>query len=211
MNEKLYNKCKSKGLKFTHVAEVGVYLPETSNILNFIRDGIKSTLVEADPEYVMKIKEYFDSYSNVNLYPFAVWDKNGFINLNKASSSSFVDELQASPAIMNDKFISNENNKISVEAKTFDNIDDGTIDLLSVDIEGGEWFVIKHLVSKPDVISIETHWKNYSNPYLKEISEWMSVNDYQIWYIDKSDTVYFKNELFKLNVLEKAELKLKGK
>lgn len=211
MNEKLYNKCKSKGLKFTHVAEVGVYLPETSNILNFIRDGIKSTLVEADPEYVMKIKEYFDSYSNVNLYPYAVWDKNGFINLNKANSSSFVDELEASPAIMNDKFISNDNNKISVEAKTFDKIDDGTIELLSVDIEGGEWFVLKHLVSRPDVVSIETHWKNYSNPYLKEINKWMSDNGYQIWYIDKSDTVYFKNELFKMTVLEKAELKLKGK
>ncbi|MBK8554209.1 MAG: FkbM family methyltransferase [Ignavibacteria bacterium] len=90
-------------------------------------------------------------------------------------------------------------------------MDDGTIDLLSVDIEGGEWFVVKHLVSRPDVISIETHWKNYSNPYLKEINEWMSDNDYQIWYIDKSDTVYFKNNLFKLTVLEKAELKFKGK
>ncbi|MBK8554210.1 MAG: hypothetical protein IPL53_25440 [Ignavibacteria bacterium] len=117
MNEKLYNKCKSKGLKFTHVAEVGVYLPETSNILNFIRDGIKSTLVEADPEYVTKIKEYFDAYTNIILYPFAVWDKNGFINLNKANSSSFVDELESSPAIIKDKFISNDNNKISVEAR----------------------------------------------------------------------------------------------
>ena len=78
-----------------------------------------------------------------------MWDKNGFINLNKADSSSFVDELGSSPAIVNDKYVSNDNKKISVEAKTFDKIDDGTIELLSVDIEGGEWFVLKYLLSRP--------------------------------------------------------------
>jgi FkbM family methyltransferase len=208
LNEKLYNKCKSKGLKFNHVAEVGVYLPETSNILNFIKDGIKATLVEADPEYVSKIKEYFKTYNNITLIPYAVWDRNGFITLNKANSSTFVDELKVSPAIVNDNFISNENNKIKVQAKVFDEIDDGTIELLSVDIEGGEWFVIKHLKSRPDIISIETHWKNYSNPYINEIKSWMEQNNYKVWYIDKSDTVYMKRGLFELNGFEKLTLKL---
>jgi FkbM family methyltransferase len=211
LNEKLYNKCKSKGLNIKHAAEVGVYLPETSNILKFIEDGINATLVEADPDYVLKIKEYFRSFGQVRIYPFAVWDKSGFITLNKASSSSFVDGLSASPAIVNDKYISDSENKITVEAKIFSEIDDGTIDLLSVDIEGGEWFVIKHLISKPDVISIETHWKNYTNPYLKEINEWMNKNGYKIWYIDKSDTVYFKDNLFTLTPLEKIGNKIKGK
>lgn len=211
MNEKLYNKCKSKGLNIKHAAEVGVYLPETSNILKFIEDGIKATLVEADPDYVLKIKEYFKSFDQVRIYPFAVWDKSGYITLNKASSSSFVDELSASPAIVNDKYISDSESKITVEAKIFSEIDDGTIDLLSVDIEGGEWFVIKNLISKPDIISIETHWKNYTNPYIKEINDWMDKNGYKIWYIDKSDTVYYKDNLFTLTPLEKIENKIKGK
>ena len=211
MNEKLYNKCKSKGLIIKHAAEVGVYLPETSNILKFIEDGIKATLVEADPEYVLKIKEYFKSFDQVNVYPFAVWDKSGYITLNKASSSTFVDELSASPAIINDNYVSNSGNKINVESKTFDEIDDGTIDLLSVDIEGGEWFVIKHLKSKPDVISIETHWKNYSNPYLREINDWMNEHGYNVWYVDRSDTVFFKTNLFELTPFEKIGNKIKGK
>lgn len=211
MNEKLYNKCTSKGLIFKHAAEVGVYLPETSNILKFIEDGIRATLVEADPEYVIKIREYFRSFDQVTIYPFAVWDKSGMITLNKASSSSFVDELSSSPAIMNDNYVSDSENKINVEAKTFDEIDDGTIDLLSVDIEGGEWFVIKHLKSKPGVISIETHWKNYSNPYLKEIYGWMNKHGYKVWYVDKSDTVFFKTKLFELTPFEKIGNKIKGK
>ena len=211
LNEKLYNKCRSRNLKIIHAAEVGVYLPETSNILKFIEDGIKATLVEADPEYVLKIKEYFRAFSNVTIFPFAVWDRSGFIILNKAESSTFAEELITSPAIVNDKYISDSEKKITVVAKTFDEIDDGTIDLLSVDIEGGEWYVIKHLVSKPDVISIETHWKNYSNPFLNEINSWMENNNYSIWYIDKSDTVYFKNSLFELSPFEKIENKLKGR
>ena len=211
MNDKLYNKCQRKGLNFNHVAEIGVYLPETSNILNFIKDGVKATLVEADPDYVLKISEYFNSFVNVNLIQAAVWDTNGFVILNKAESSSFVDELKSSPAIINDQYVATDSNKISVESITFDKIDDGTIDLISVDIEGGEWFVLKHLVSKPDVISIETHGKNYSNPYLTEIKDWMSKNNYQIWYTEKSDTVYIKNKLIELTAFEKIQLKLKSK
>lgn len=211
MNEKLYNKCTSKGLIIKHAAEVGVYLPETSNILKFIEDGIRATLVEADPEYVLKIREYFRSFDQVTVYPYAVWDKSGFITLNKASSSSFVDELSASPAILNDNYVSDLEKKIKVEAKTFDEIDDGTIDLLSVDIEGGEWYVIKHLKSKPDVISIETHWKNYSNPYLREINDWMNEHGYNVWYVDRSDTVFFKTNLFELTPFEKIGNKFKGK
>lgn len=112
---------------------------------------------------------------------------------------------------MNDNYVSDSENKINVEAKTFDEIDDGTIDLLSVDIEGGEWFVIKHLKSKPGVISIETHWKNYSNPYLKEIYGWMNKHGYKVWYVDKSDTVFFKTKLFELTPFEKIGNKIKGK
>lgn len=210
MNEKLYNKCRGKDIKIKHAAEVGVYLPETSNILKFIEDGIKATLVEADPEYVKKNREYFRTFSNVEIYPYAVWDKSGFIKLNKAESSTFAEGLTSSPAIVNDKYISDTVNMITVEAKTFDEIDDGSIDLLSVDIEGGEWYVIKHLVSRPDVISIETHWKNYSNPFLKEIYDWMTENDYGVWYKDKSDTVFYKKNLFELSSFEIIGNRIKG-
>ena len=39
----------------------------------------------------------------------------------------------------------------------------------------------------------------------------MKKNNYDIWYIDKSDTVYFKHNLFDLTAFEKIGLKFKGK
>lgn len=195
-NKLIYTRLKKRNIQFKHVCEVGVYLPETSNIIDFIKDGVKATLVEADPDTVKKIKEYFSGYS-IKVWPVAVWDESGVIKLSKAAASTFVTQLQSSPAIVNDQYKVSEENTFEVPCHKFSEIDDGTIDLLSVDIEGGEWYVIKHLVSRPNVISIETHGKYYTNPYIKEIESWMLRENYVPWYKDLSDTVFIKKDFLK--------------
>lgn len=202
----IYTKCLEKNFLPQHVAEVGVYLPETSNILDFIKKNIRTTLVEADPQTVKAIENYFDSQYPITIFPVAIFDKNGTIELSKKGSSTFISELKASPALINDQYQIQENDKFTVEAKRFDEIDDGTIDLLSVDIEGADWYVIKYMKSRPAVISIETHGKYYTNPFQKEILGWMQANDYQIWFKDASDSVFVKNGTFSITFLEKVQL-----
>ncbi|MDP4290084.1 MAG: FkbM family methyltransferase [Bacteroidota bacterium] len=206
-NEQLYKHCKSKGLHFNHVCEVGVYLPETSNILEFTLEGVRTTLVEPDPKSVKAIHQYFRNNKNISLFPYAVFDYNGLIELSKRESSTFVTCLKSSPALVNDSYIKNKRDNFQVECKTFDKIDDGTIDLLSIDTEGCEWYVIKNIRSRPKVISIETHGKSYVNSFINEIKEWVEANDYVIWYKDKSDSVYIRNGLFDLTAAEKLKLK----
>ena len=91
---------------------------------------------------------------------------------------------------MNDGYVIAAGRSFTVPAVTFDTIDDGTIDVLAIDIEGGEWFVLRHLVSRPAIISVETHGKRYVNPYRAEIDAWMRAEGYGAWYRDDSDTVY---------------------
>lgn len=79
-----------------------------------------------------------------------------------------------------------------VEGKTFDSLDDETIDLLSVDVEGSEWFVLERLRSRPRVITLETHGARYRNPYLDEIESWFAVNGYALLYRTSSDSTYVK-------------------
>jgi FkbM family methyltransferase len=200
-NKLIYTRLKKRSLQFRHVCEVGVYLPETSNIIDFIKECVKATLVEADPDTVIKIKEYFKDYP-VHVVPVAVWDTSGVIKLSKAAASTFVTQLGASPAIVNDQYKVKEENTFEVPSHKFSEIDDGTIDLLSVDIEGGEWYVIKHMVSKPTVISIETHGKYYINPFIKEIESWMKQENYVTWYKDMSDTVFIKKDLLQPDLSE---------
>jgi len=209
-NKTLYRKCNKKNLSFNHVCEVGVYLPQTSNILDYINNNIRTTLVEPDPKNIRAINEFFKNQTNIALFPFAVFDYNGTLELVQREASTYVGSLEASPALVNDHYVPQEKDKFTVECKKFDEMDDGTIDLLSVDTEGCEWYVMKNLKSRPYVLSIETHGKSYINPFYKDITNWIKENKYVVWYKDKSDTVYFKEGIFRLTMAERVSLILKN-
>ena len=205
--KKIYEKVKSRGIQISHAAEVGVYLPETSNVIDFIEKGVRTTLVEADPDVNKKILEVFKG-KNIKLYPFAVWDYDGTLTLSRAEASTFATDLLSSPAIKNDNYVGREEDTFEVPCITFSKADDGTIDLLSIDIEGSEWFVLKHMVSRPKVLSIETHGKYYTNPFIKEIRAWIEANDYAIWFKDGSDTVFVRKGVLKPSLGDKLEAAL---
>jgi FkbM family methyltransferase len=204
----LYKKCADKKIGIAHVCEVGVFTPERSNILDFItRDKIRATLVEPDPQRIAAIKKYFALYPGVVLVPYAVYDYHGVLELAQQGESTFATALPFSPAVINDQYTVKKEDTFSVECRRFDEMDDGTIGLLSIDTEGCEWYVLKYLKSRPIVISLETHGKSYSNPYLNEIMGWMAGNGYKRWYINKSDSVFYKQGAFPVSSAEKMRLR----
>jgi FkbM family methyltransferase len=209
LNNTLFNKLSTKGFTPGHAAEVGVYHPETSNIYNYILNNTRCTLIEPDPDSIKRINEHFKERPNIKLYTVALCDHVGTIDMIQRGASTFSSAIPSSPSIVNDRYIINDTDKFSVEATTFDRIDDGSIDLISIDIEGGEWFVIKHMTSRPDVISVETHGAAYINPYINEISEWMRSNNYAQWYKDNSDTVYVKTGTIPVSMSDKIQLFIK--
>ncbi len=204
-NNKLYFKCSGKELTFSVVCEVGVYMPETSNILKFIHHGTKAILVEPDKRSLARIYKMFKD-KNVVVYPYAIYDYNGTLELVQREASSFAKDLPSSPAQVNDNYTINKQDTFIVECKVFHDIDPGNIDLLSVDTEGCEWYIMKNLVSRPKIISLETHGKFYTNPFIHEIRNWMEQNHYCIWYKTKSDTIYYKKDVMKTSGIEKIEL-----
>jgi FkbM family methyltransferase len=203
---KLHEKLSAKNISFHHVCEVGVYIPATSNIIDFIKAGIPATLVEADPEIAAQVKAAFAPYK-AQVHAVAVWDTNGTLKMSRAASSTFATELPTSPALENDRYRISDATTFEVPCVQFSTIDDGTIDLLSIDIEGGEWYVLKHLRSSPKVLSIETHGKYYTNPFLAEITGWLEAHSYVLWYKDGSDSVYIKEGLFDVGLADELETK----
>jgi FkbM family methyltransferase len=205
----LFRKVDMKGFEPRHVAEVGVYRPEISNVCDYTVRDVRTTLVEPDPASIQRIEAAFGGRSNVTLHPVAVFDFNGELKLAQRKASTFVSQLEASPAIVNDGYELQEADEFSVAAVTFDRIDDGTIDLLSIDTEGSEWFVLKHMKSRPKVISIETHGAGYLNPNIGEIEGWMQQNGYQPFFKDKSDTVYVQPDTISLTLADRLTLLMK--
>lgn len=186
----LCRKLDERGFAPRHVAEVGVFRPENCNVHDYIQRGVCTTLVEPDPASIAAIRAAFGDLPHVTLHAVAVFDHSGEIELVQRAASTFARVLPQSPSLVNDAYEVRPEDTFTVAATTFDHIDDGTIDLLSIDIEGGEWFVIKHMASRPRVISLETHGAAYTNPYLPEIEVWMRRNGYRAFYRDNSDTVY---------------------
>ncbi|MCX6153418.1 MAG: FkbM family methyltransferase [Candidatus Kapabacteria bacterium] len=203
---RLYNKLKDKNYSPKNICEIGVYLPDDSNILHFINDNIAATLVEADPNTVKIIKKYFTNHSNVKIIEAAVFDFHGKIELSRRESSTFITQLEASPALINDNYQVNQSDQFIAESILFSEIDKGDFDLISIDIEGAEWFVLKYMSSRPDIISIETHGKYYTNPNIGQINDWMRENNYIKWYKDNSDTLFVKKNIFNITIYEKIQL-----
>ncbi|MDX9740929.1 MAG: FkbM family methyltransferase [Gammaproteobacteria bacterium] len=203
MNNYLHEACRRQGLVMDHVAEVGVYHPETSNVLGFIRDGTRTMLVEPDPDSLARIRDYFRGYDTVSIMPYAIWDEAGHVSLYRTNSSTFVSSLDASPALVNDGYVPDERDSFRAEARLFSDIDDGTIDLLSIDVEGAEWYVLKHMRSRPKVISLETHAAEYRNPFMAMIARWMREHGYQRWFVHGSDTVYIRADAVTLSLPER--------
>ena len=209
-SKRIYNAIRGKKIEVNHACEIGVFLPETSNIIDFINDDqVKDiSLVEPNPRLVQKIKEFFRNKTNIKLYPFAIHEYNGMLTLFEAEASTFADGLPSSPALINDQYEKEDAKKLEIECKLFSEVDSGSIDLLSIDTEGCEWYALKTMISRPKVISIETHGKFYTNPFIGEIKNWIRKEGYDVWYKTKSDTVFYKKTLFIISFSERIKLTL---
>lgn len=206
-SKSLFARLAVRGFKPSHAAEVGVFKPQTSNIYEFIKAGVKTTLVEPDPKSIKQIKEHFAGFKNITLHEVAIFDRNGEIELIQREASTFVSELKISPAILNDNYQITDGDKFVVKAVTFDKVDDGSIDLLSIDVEGSEWYILKTMKSRPAIISLETHGGAYLNPFLLDINLWMKNNGYKVWYKTNTDTVFVKPAIIVISPVERILLK----
>jgi len=200
----IFRQCHRKAITINHVCEVGVYKPDTSNVIDFIESGCKADLVEADPDNVQLITEKFAGFENVRIHAKAVYNRGGKVKLSRAKASTFISELDQSPALINDSYVRSSDNEFEIDCVIFSSIDSGNFDLISIHIEGAEWYVLSEMVSRPKVISIETHGKYYTNPFLPQIKQFMKANGYNEWYLDKSDTVYLHNIAGKISLWERV-------
>jgi len=178
------------------VCEVGVFSPESSYIKNLIPEAKKVLMFEAQKNHADAIISVYGGYDYVSVYNVAIYKENlDSIKLYCKNEAAFIEGLE-SPEVVIMKYIPKDSDAFYVPARTFDNYDDGDIDILAVDIEGAEWYVIEKLKSRPAIICLETHYKPplYVNSFMKEIDNWLIENDYIKHCEDVSDTVYIKKK-----------------
>lgn len=196
----LYALAKAMRIPIKHVVEIGVNEPEKCSLAQFIRDGFDATLVEPLPWCAANLRKAFmrarvieavcaEQAGEVTLY-----DRGEGAWIESVPAGSAPDEHPNHSGIKRDDF--DEKYKRKVKAIRFaDEIDDKDIDILCVDTEGAEWFVISQMIkARPRLVRVETHFSHsgYLNPYLREITERMASLGYTKLVEDVSDTLWIR-------------------
>lgn len=178
----LYNYCKSENIEVNLACEVGFYRLEDSQIKGFIEAGIECMVVDVMPCMVKQM--------NVGSYCYGIgFHELGNQKFNLYGASTYMDDVN-SPAVVNKQHKPKAKDIIYRNVITFDKLDTGTIDVISIDIEGLEWAVLCNMKSLPKIIEIEMKWKKYVNPYYGTIRHWMKINGYRFLERDGSDYIY---------------------
>ena len=187
-----------------HLFEVGCI--GKSSWHNFISEDCRLDIVEPIPRNLAAIREIYKDYPNVFVHPYAIWKEAGTIRMYDIERISYVEGV-ASPAIGTYDGMSapgvpartlgykpREEDVIEVEAVTFDQLDDGSIDMLDLDMEGSEWYALEKMVSRPKIMVIETGVYRTDHPFITEIDGWAEENGY-IEFTHEDSNSWFKRPM----------------
>lgn len=172
--------------------EIGVGpLGMSFSALHWNNPNMEFMMFEPHPVFYKELAEAAKGHPNVQVYNVAIGDEEGKLELYDEGTSSALSTI-SSPASQHFKKSVANKNKFTVDVTRFMNYDYGQIDLLRLDTEGAEWFALKHMVSRPKEIVVETHndLATYINPYLFEICAWAKKEGYHLAAIHEGDFVY---------------------
>jgi FkbM family methyltransferase len=184
--------------KLKTIFEIGVGNPNICRTRHLMgSSNVNLFLFEANPYTFKNIQQAFQNYNNVELYNFAIFDRDGEIIFCEDGDSSYVDEI-ISPTKHNVPSIAETKTKLTIPCKHIKFFDKGNIDAILIDTEGCEWKIIKGMISRPKIIVLETNNPDdhgngsYNTPDLDLIEKWMDENKYSLIYKDITDSYYEK-------------------
>lgn len=181
------------------IFEIGVGEVYTCRTKKFWGSDIECHLFEPNPILYKELVDASKEYKNVHVYNIAITDKSGEEEIFLMNNCSYINNIE-SPVLLNhgpNSDVIKNAQKIKIKTETIDRFDKGNIDILLIDTEGCEWFVLEKLISRPRQITIETNTvgqegKLIYNKNLDKILFWMWQNDYQLALKDQNDSHFMK-------------------
>jgi len=176
------------------VMEIGVGPMDKTRLADFISNGYECHMVEGLPRYQKEMAKACGHMANVHIHPFVVSNNRGTEKLYDRGEGSWLTKLPSSPDTQNNSVKIDHKHCQYVKSVTLDMIDPGDLSIVLIDTEGAEWYALEKMVSRPEVIVIETHleFHPYINPYMDKINAWMAFNEYEILAKELADTMWIK-------------------
>jgi len=152
----------------------------------------KSLLIEPDPDMA---RDASTNYPWAEVVQVAIASDYGKANLRKMRGQSYIKGIKWAPAFSTpaSQHRLKTAGKVPVETVPFSAVDDGEIDLINIDCEGSEWFVLETMLSRPLLLQIE-FYENHG--YYREITDWLAENNYRpVKYWGNSNVIYVNANL----------------
>ncbi|NBW15050.1 MAG: FkbM family methyltransferase [Caulobacteraceae bacterium] len=186
-------------MQIKKIFEIGVGEAYTCRTKRFWGSDIECHLFEPNPILYKDLIDQTKEYKNVYVYNIAITDKSGEEEISLMGNCSYINGI-ISPVILHQGFDSDaikNASKINIKSETIDKFDKGDIDVLLIDTEGCEWFVLEKLISRPNQIVIETSTIAADglptpNKNINKILFWMWKNNYQLALKDENDSHFMK-------------------
>ena len=141
----------------THVLECSAGESAISKCTHlWMEEADRITLVEPRPEAVATLEADYKDNPKITIIPVAIADEPGKITLmyknpGQGNGSTYVKGVVSPEIVIMKRHFKHE---VEVDAVRFSSIDDGSIDYLIADTEGYEWYILKHILSRPRLIYI---------------------------------------------------------
>ena len=163
----------------------------------------RSLLIEPDPDMARDAKT---NYPWADVAEVAIASDYGKANLRKMRGQSYIKGIKWAPAFSTPASQSRLKTagKVPVSLVPFSAVDDNQIDLINIDCEGSEWFVLETMTSRPLILQIE-FYKDHG--YYGEIENWLAENNYRpVKKWGNSNTIYVNMNLTNYeNTLDTSE------
>ncbi|MCP4540273.1 MAG: FkbM family methyltransferase [Chloroflexi bacterium] len=178
------------------VLEAGIGSTSTCRTFSYWEPRVRCLLFEPSLRLHRDIAICAAEYPNVEIHWAAIHDSFGtcdFIDMGNGGSCLG----DVTPRSTRPKVLAREPNA-TVPKVRLDHFDTGDIDLALLDMEGAEWFAVKHLVSRPKAIIIEMLWEDnetYRHPHHDELMQWFSDNGYIEHSRDPHDIMFLKERI----------------
>ena len=176
------------------IVQIGAANAGDFEFMPFIERGSKAILLEPHPEFYKILKEKWGGINNISIFECGIYNKVGKFKFYEKWAATCLEECSKNANYLPDDQVFDENEVFFANCCLFSGFDNGEIDLLLVDTNGAEWYVLEELKSRPKIICLETHYiyRNYKTLFIEKIYAWMTLNNYIIYAKNESDTVFMR-------------------
>lgn len=168
------------------VCEVGYLDLKTSCIREYILAGVQSMVIDVNN------RTDLEEFDNVTFHQAAIIPEQRGVFYSWNNSTYWKAMLGYESAY--NTLLLPRKKEFEAEGHKFSEFDKGDIDLLSIDIEGCELFVLQEMRSRPLIIRVEMLWKSYKNPFYDHILYWMKKNNYILFTKIQADYVFTRTK-----------------